>query len=148
MEAMNYSLTTTNRNLIETRKKVEDRTHEIEHREEELRKLLDRLRQDLQLAKTIQQKIMPGDTWKLERIMIDIRYMPLIEIGGDIFDVLQRDDGSTRVFLADATGHGIVAALITMLIKSEYEKVKEKIEDPFMILSKLNEFIPKFGNSI
>jgi len=139
MESMNDSLIGTNKNLIKTQKKVEERTQEVEHREEELRKHLDRFRQDLQLAKTIQQKVMPGDTWTLERIMIDIRYMPLIEIGGDIFDVLNRDDGSIRVFLADATGHGIVAALITMLIKSEYEKVKEKVEDPFKVLSKLND---------
>ena len=39
--------------------------------------------------------------------------------------ILQKmNERKIRIFLADATGHGIQGALITMAIKSEYEGLK------------------------
>ncbi|OHD57163.1 MAG: hypothetical protein A2Y33_09580 [Spirochaetes bacterium GWF1_51_8] len=97
---------------------------------------------DLQIAKKIQANILPRNTDKFENCEFHIKYLPLTMIGGDVYDIVEMKPGFFRVFLADATGHGIQAALLTMLIKSEYEKMKEVISQPEELLEILNnEFI-------
>ena len=55
--------------------------------------------------------------------------------------------GLIRVFLADATGHGVQAALITMAIKTIYESLKRGIYNVHELLYYLNnEFLHSFQN--
>jgi len=69
------------------------------------------------------------------------------EVGGDIYDIVEIKPGILRVFLADATGHGIQAALVTMLIKGEYEKIKYQHIPPSDLMKILNnEFFNRYGN--
>ncbi|OHD61618.1 MAG: hypothetical protein A2014_07630 [Spirochaetes bacterium GWF1_49_6] len=101
---------------------------------------------DLQIAKKIQANILPKDLSKFQNCKFTIRYLPLTFIGGDVYDIIEMRRGVFRVFLADATGHGIQAALLTMLIKSEYEKMKEVISQPDELLEILNnEFIEHYA---
>lgn len=71
-------------------------------------------------------------------VAIDVSYRPLDVVGGDLFHVSPRGEQLTRIFLADATGHGIRASLSMMLILSEYESAKDA-EDPAGVLAALNE---------
>jgi len=65
-------------------------------------------------------------------------YSPVNEVGGDVFNVhLVRPD-LVRIFLADATGHGVQAALVTMTIVSLYEGLKAWEETPDAVLFALN----------
>ncbi len=70
---------------------------------------------DLALARTTQQGIvnapqplLPG--WQVESI-----YKPLIQVGGDVYGWRAMDHGSCLFWVADATGHGVAAALFTTL---------------------------------
>ena len=80
---------------------------------------------DLQKARAFQRAILtePG---ALANVELDVAYRPLHEVGGDVFDVSMLDDRTIRVFVADATGHGVQAALATMLIKSTYDAVTDE----------------------
>jgi len=62
----------------------------------------------------------------------------LIEVGGDIYDISPVDGGTARLFIADATGHGIHASLTTMLIKGEYDMLKVGSLTPLEIVTELN----------
>jgi serine phosphatase RsbU (regulator of sigma subunit) len=44
-----------------------------------------------------------------------------------------------RVFIADATGHGVQASLRTIVIKSEYDRLKQSHESPETLLFELNQ---------
>ncbi len=113
---------------------------------DELQKKDNRMNLDLQIAKKIQANILPKDLEKFRNCKFTIRYLPLTFIGGDVYDIIEMRRGVFRVFLADATGHGIQAALLTMLIKSEYEKMKEIISQPAELLEILNnEFIEHYA---
>ena len=79
---------------------------------------------DLRKAREIQQSVIAFNAKDLEGIDIGVHFRPMIEVGGDIFDIYRRGEGQYRLFLADATGHGVQAALVTMLIKGEYDKIK------------------------
>jgi len=59
-------------------------------------------------------------------------------VGGDIYDVVEFTPGHCRVFLADATGHGVQASLRTMVLKSEYDRLKTVHETPESLLGELN----------
>lgn len=111
---------------------------ELERAQADLKKKYDIICSDLALAKKIQGRMFPDDIDSIIGYAFDIRYLPVEDVGGDYFDICRLNNGVVRIMLADATGHGIQAALITMLIKSEYEKLKEIIRKPSEILELLN----------
>lgn len=94
--------------------------------------------EDLYMAKRIQRKLISPPV-SLPGLDLFVHYQPQGEIGGDIYDIHQLADNYYRLFLADATGHGIQAALMTLIIKNEYDKVKDEHASPSVLLGKLND---------
>lgn len=92
---------------------------------------------DLELAKKIQESILPGAV-PIDGVTLCARFIPMAEVGGDIYDITEIRPGYVRIFLADATGHGVQAALITMIIKSVYEMAKSQAATPAALLDELN----------
>jgi sigma-B regulation protein RsbU (phosphoserine phosphatase) len=119
-------------------KKVEERTEELKVAYDSLNHTYRLMRDDLQLAKKIQNSIMPRGIDLMGGVRLSVYYYPMSEIGGDIYDMVELNPGYYRFFLGDATGHGIQAALVTMIIKSEFEKVKKLEVDPSGVLEILN----------
>lgn len=114
--------------------------------EEARNKLLEKERmisEDMALARQIQGNLLPFSFSHIQNLQIKTIYQPHNEIGGDIYDIFEMEEGIIRVFIADAIGHGIQAALATMLIKSEYEKIKNTSSSPSDILSHLNQVFYK-----
>ncbi|MCU0848413.1 MAG: serine/threonine-protein phosphatase [Spirochaetes bacterium] len=104
------------------------------------------LKSDLELAKKIQESILPEQK-KIDGLDVCARFIPMSEVGGDIYDVTQIGPGLVRIFLADATGHGVQAALVTMIIKAEYEMLKKDIPGPSRVIESLSrEFFHLYRN--
>ncbi|WP_016759177.1 PP2C family protein-serine/threonine phosphatase [Leptospira weilii] len=104
------------------------------------------MKEELNLAKKLQMEILP-DIPSIAGIQIHSMYLPMMEVGGDLYDLFQIRPGVLRVFLADATGHGIQAALLTMTLKGILESIKKKDTDPGTILTEFNrEYCKNFGN--
>ncbi|OHD57591.1 MAG: hypothetical protein A2Y33_06015 [Spirochaetes bacterium GWF1_51_8] len=118
--------------------KVEERTRELSAAYERLKENDRAMMQDLKLAKTFQERLLPSADIDLPGIELITKYLPLNMVGGDFYDISEIKPGWFRVFIADASGHGVPAALITMIIKSEYEKLKHLIEKPSELLEVLN----------
>ncbi|TGL62064.1 ammonium transporter [Leptospira sarikeiensis] len=113
----------------------------------ELEHNLSLLQSDLSTARKIQSGIISQEDRTTPDLEITVRYLPLTEVGGDFFDITELRPGLTRVFLADATGHGVQAALLTMAIKAIYESLKRGIYSVTEILFHLNnEFLHTFKN--
>lgn len=103
--------------------------------------------EDLIMAKQIQTSIISDSSNDDDNINYSIFFSPMIEVGGDIYDIFQLKPGYHRIFIADATGHGVQAALITMIIKLEYDKIKTFEINPNMILQLLNNvFLESYSN--
>lgn len=75
--------------------------------------LLDR---DLDKARRIQMGLIPTFT---RNKLISGLYLPMEKVGGDYYDIMKLDSGGkkTGVFICDVSGHGISAALISVMIK-------------------------------
>ncbi len=97
----------------------------------------DTLREELTAAGEFQRRALTPPT-DIPGVTVDVLYRPLDVVGGDLYHVSPRPGGRVRVFLADATGHGIRASLSMMLILSEYETARDAA-DPASVLFWLNE---------
>jgi sigma-B regulation protein RsbU (phosphoserine phosphatase) len=137
-EELSESLKISNESLVALTENLElmvlDRTSK-------LNSTLQNLRRDLQLAKKIQQKILPSSELSIPNINFFLHFQPKDEVGGDFYDLFELENGIVRFFMADATGHGIQAALYTMAIKSEYEAIKKFVTKTDDLMSHLNQKI-------
>lgn len=117
----------------------------VQERTSELNQSLKIIRKDLQLAKKIQKSILTVNP-ELQKILnIQSAYIPMAEVGGDYFDICQIGESIYRFFLADATGHGVQAAMVTMAIKGIFDNVKTVISDPALVMQSFNnEYIEKY----
>lgn len=137
-EELAESLKISNESLLAVTENLEQIVSE---RTYQLNSSLNRIKKDLLLAKKIQQKILPEDGIKFEHLKIHLYFQPQDEVGGDFYDIFELDNGTVRFFVADATGHGIQAALYTMAIKSEYEAIKRFITKTDDLMNHLNQKI-------
>jgi serine phosphatase RsbU (regulator of sigma subunit) len=128
-------------------RKIDERTVELNSARKELEKAyssvsnaFEIIKEDLSVARKIQQNMLPRALDAIEGVSIELMYRPVGDIGGDICDIVELRKGLVRVFVADATGHGIQASLLTMVIMSEYNKLKLKLDRPEDILRNLNDY--------
>jgi sigma-B regulation protein RsbU (phosphoserine phosphatase) len=75
----------------------------------------------MDLAKIIQQKLQSTGIRKYPGVTIESSYFPMYQIGGDIIFIKPLKEEKTAVFIGDASGHGISAALVGTLIKAILE---------------------------
>jgi serine phosphatase RsbU (regulator of sigma subunit) len=127
-------------NFLKNNLKVANESLEekVEARTTELKDALAKIKSDLKTAQKIQMNILPKTKLNWDSLNISASYLPLDEVGGDLYDITRLENGNIRIFLADATGHGIQAALMTMSIHSEYQNVKDFALSPGEVLSILN----------
>ena len=64
-----------------------------------------------------QQSLIPQKPLKIPGWDIAACFRPVIQVGGDIYGWLAMKDGRILFWMADATGHGASAALLTTLTK-------------------------------
>jgi serine phosphatase RsbU (regulator of sigma subunit) len=87
-------------------------------REAELENELKVVNHDLDIARSIQQGLLPSQSPKLDDFDIAGWNQPADQTGGDYFDWQSLPDGRLAISLGDATGHGIGPALISSLCRA------------------------------
>jgi sigma-B regulation protein RsbU (phosphoserine phosphatase) len=100
----------------------------------ELEKWRTRQEEDLEAARLTQQAILPARIPVLDAWTFAAHYLPLIQIGGDIYDWVRTADGSLLVWMSDATGHGASAALLTTLSKLLFRHAAAETQQPAGIM--------------
>jgi serine phosphatase RsbU (regulator of sigma subunit) len=81
-----------------------------------LRTEIARIHEELQLAAMVQREFLPREMPKLYDLDFAALWRPASYVSGDVYDVSQLDADHVGVFLADAVGHGVPAALMAMVI--------------------------------
>jgi steroid delta-isomerase-like uncharacterized protein len=72
----------------------------------------ERIEQELQVSRRIQQASLPEEVPTLEGWQITPYYQPAREVGGDFYDFHLLSEGRLGVVVGDATGKGVPAALV------------------------------------
>ena len=81
-----------------------------------VREQMERMSQELSLAANIQRELIPREMPKVEGHEFGVLYRPAGYVSGDIYNIQKIDDKRIGFFIADAIGHGVPAALLTMII--------------------------------
>jgi serine phosphatase RsbU (regulator of sigma subunit) len=81
-------------------------------REAETKRKLEAIQHDLQVARSIQQSLLPQEAPQIAGFDIAGWNLPADDTGGDYFDWKILPDGKVVISLADVTGHGIGPALL------------------------------------
>jgi len=87
-------------------------------REAKLQSELQQINHDLDIARSIQQGLLPSRSPQLDDFEIAGWNQPADQTGGDYFDWQSLPDGRLAISLADATGHGIGPALVSALCRA------------------------------
>jgi sigma-B regulation protein RsbU (phosphoserine phosphatase) len=100
---------------------------------------LDALRKELDTARQIQLSILPNRLPQISGLDIAARYIPASSIGGDFYDFIVIDEQHLGILMADVSGHGMAAALISSMLKIALSTQVANAADPAKVLSGLNQ---------
>ena len=101
----------------------------------------ERLRRDLQIARDIQQRLLPERCPIVEGFQIAARGTSAMEVGGDYYDFFWVDDDHLGIVVADVSGKGVYAALVVAMIRSAFRTQAPNNYDVRDVLSRVNTFI-------
>lgn len=111
--------------LIHSQKRYnEELEEEVQKRTTELNLSLHTINKDLQVAGEIQKHAISVNLSEIKDLIVTPVYIPMSKVGGDFYGIHSISEKQYRIFIADATGHGVQAALITMAIKDVYDDIK------------------------
>ncbi len=99
------------------------------------------IKKEMELAKRVQQYIIPKDFSHIEYPVVSGRYLPIEDIGGDFFDCYQLPDDKYGFLIADVVGHGIPAALIMTMSKMIFDVYSADYDAPDKMMDVVNRSI-------
>jgi sigma-B regulation protein RsbU (phosphoserine phosphatase) len=82
-------------------------------RDHELREI----QSELEIAKRIQSSILPSQFSPSDNFRVAARYLPMTSVAGDFYDFIATKPSHAGLLIADASGHGVPAALIASMVK-------------------------------
>jgi serine phosphatase RsbU (regulator of sigma subunit) len=97
------------------------------------------LEREMQSAQEIQRVLIPDTLPALEGFATTSAYHPALEVGGDFFQIIGQQDGSTIVALGDVSGKGLKAAMNVSLIVGILRSMVDGGFTPQQMLDRLNQ---------
>ncbi|MBN2533148.1 MAG: SpoIIE family protein phosphatase [Spirochaetales bacterium] len=86
----------------------------------ELESAYNKLSRELTLARIVQRGILPQELPVLNELKTAVYYLPMEDVGGDLYDFIQISPDILGVIIADVSGHGIPAAFIAAMAKMSF----------------------------
>ncbi len=101
----------------------------------------ERLERELELAREIQQGILPRVFPQLPGFSCAARSRPAREVGGDFYDVFPLGEGRIGLVMADVSDKGMAAALFMALARSLIRAEALRIDSPRQTLLRVNRLL-------
>lgn len=98
-----------------------------------------RLQKDIEIARRIQQHLLPPVPQDLSGLDVALRYVAADKASGDTYDFVPLSGGRLAVMIGDVTGHGVGAALLTHAVQAALRSYLELLDDPNEIITRLNQ---------
>ena len=99
-----------------------------------------RLEQELSIARDIQQALLPRGFRDFPHLAVSGVNVPCLSVGGDYFDVFPMSDDRTAFLIADVSGKGLGAALLTTMLQGALSGMTMGA-DPARVFNHLNNFL-------
>ncbi|MFL5803022.1 MAG: SpoIIE family protein phosphatase [Roseiflexaceae bacterium] len=101
----------------------------------------ERIEQELQVARLIQQTLLPKTEPVLPGWQISAYYRPARAVGGDFYDFLEMPDGRLAIVVGDVTDKGVPAALVMATTRSILRGAARRLVSPGPVLERINELL-------
>lgn len=116
-EAFYFLVKPFDREVVET---LVERCLTLRRLSAENRRHLARLEAELAAGRAFQHGLLPPLQAVVEGVRIDAHYAPCVELGGDIYDYSCCGPGRCALMVADVSGHGVSAAMLTAVVTSAF----------------------------
>jgi sigma-B regulation protein RsbU (phosphoserine phosphatase) len=87
-----------------------------------------RVSHELKLAGAMQHSIFDVTPMFTERFEIRVAYQPCMDVGGDIFDLIELPSGELCVYIGDVSGHGVAPAMISSFLKATISELVRQMQ--------------------
>ncbi len=118
---------------------VERKTFELEVTNAQLRAHNDQMTYALDLAGRVQVGLLPAASAQFGPLCLDVLYRPLARVSGDWYDFTEPGDGRLGILVADTSGHGIPAALVSVMARTIFQAYAGQETAPAAVLSVMNQ---------
>lgn len=142
--------------LVERQPTIDNLLHEntsLRRFQQGLRGQIEKVNEELQLASQVQRDFLPRELPRVAGLELAAFFRPCGYVSGDIYDIQRLDDRHIGFFVADAVGHGVPAALMTMALArtlhmAEIRGEHGEVVSPGEALGRLNrEMIRRHGST-
>jgi phosphoserine phosphatase RsbU/P len=130
--------------------KIEEKSRKIEEDAAVIGRLNAEINQELEIGQEVQQLFLSKKV-KYKQFKLAVSYRPMREVSGDIYHFYKFSDHKksprsyNAFFLADASGHGVSAALITVVMVLTLDAIVKDGYHPSRVINKLSEVM---GNTL
>ncbi|PKA25512.1 serine/threonine protein phosphatase [Leptospira sp. mixed culture ATI2-C-A1] len=111
----------------------------VRERTIELREKNQDLEQDLFFASQLQSYLLPKEHPNTIGIRIHTTYLPMKQVGGDLYDWVELDENRLLLLIADVAGHGVPAAFVSSMVKVQFRESTKNINSPKDVLEHMNQ---------
>jgi serine phosphatase RsbU (regulator of sigma subunit) len=108
--------------------------------QDQLRRMNQQMTRDLQIARRVQEALVPQGVFTTPHLEIRSAYIPSSVLSGDFYDYFQQEE-LTYLFVADVSGHGLPAAILVSLLKSYIHTEAGADSSLADFMTRLNDFL-------
>jgi sigma-B regulation protein RsbU (phosphoserine phosphatase) len=98
--------------------------------------LNDKFKSDIKLARMVQAALIT-DMPQIDNLEFEAIYCPCESLGGDFYDVFFIDKQRTAFYMADVSGHGVMASMLTAYMKEAVRSALIRQQSPAKALKNL-----------
>jgi sigma-B regulation protein RsbU (phosphoserine phosphatase) len=98
----------------------------------------ERLEREMELAKEMQQLLIPKTLPSRKEYELSSIYQPHLNVGGDYFDFVEHEDGRITICIADIAGKGVAAALLMSNFQANFHSLLDRYDNLKDFVSALN----------
>ncbi len=111
---------------------VSDRTAELAQSNQQLRA-------SKEAAGLLQRRLLPSETPSLPPFEFAVLHLPYDHVSGDYYDFIPLGEGRLGVLIADAAGHGLSSAFISVMAKTAFQAYGTATLSPAQALETIND---------
>ena len=95
------------------------------------------MEKELSDARAFQQSLLPPGSGKIGGISVFAHFIPCYELAGDFYDYAAVSPDGAAILVADVSGHGASAAMLTGTVKSAFHSASADLYEPVCVVDRV-----------
>lgn len=126
--------------IVEQAEQLRGLYDEIKQKSDKIMALNQRLNGDLQIARRVQEALLPRHDFEAHGVRVRSAYIPSETLSGDFYDYFTSGE-TLYLFIGDVSGHGLAASILVSLLKSFLHSEAVDAQSPAAFMAELNDFL-------